>query len=299
MHPARRPRDRDPGEPRRLLATFDIDHAVVAPPPLLFDSPGRLSLDDLKSETSREPRLSFVAGGESLNPILQATPAARASPGLVNQFEGQAGRIARAGAAGFGELAVEHFSSNRGAHPYESSPADHPLLLGLADIAARERMPLEIHMEAVPEDMAFPDIPIRGGRNPERLRANIPAFETLLAHNRDACIVWLHAGWDLAGERTIELMRRLLEAHPNLVMSIKIDPRAPRRNAPLTEDGEIKPTWLSMLRAYPDRFFIGSDQFVDDPLDRLTAARAFVDALPGDLAPQVARDNARRLYRLS
>lgn len=298
QHPPRG-RVRDPGAPRRLLAPFGIDHAVIAPPPLLFDSPGRYSPEELKSETSGEPRLSFVAGGETLNPVLQATPAARVTADLIKRYVGQAERIARIGASGFGELAVEHFSANRGAHPYESSPADHPLLLALADVAAQERMPLEIHMEAVPQDMPFPPIPIRGGRNPDRLHANIPAFEALLAHNRDATIVWLHAGWDFTGERTPELMSRLLVAHPNLAMSVKIDPNGPRRTAPFNEDGEIKPGWLAMLRAHPDRFFAGSDQFADDPLDRLTAARRFVDALPEDLEPPIARDNARRLYHLS
>lgn len=53
--------------------------------------------------------------------------------------------IAKAGAIGFGEIAIEHLSSGRGAHPYESVPADHPLLFALVDVASRLSMPVDIH----------------------------------------------------------------------------------------------------------------------------------------------------------
>ena len=80
-------------------------------------------------------------------------------------------------------------------------------------------------------------------------------------------------------------------------MTIKIDAQL-RPTAPLAPDGRIKPAWLDLLRTYPDRFMIGSDQFADDDPERLAAARAFVDALPDELAPQITRQNALRLYRL-
>jgi len=58
----------------------------------------------------------------------------------------------------------------------------------------------------------------RAGRapNPASLHENITAFRRLLDHNPRARIVWVHAGWDLTGERTVALMRSLLEAHRNL-----------------------------------------------------------------------------------
>jgi predicted TIM-barrel fold metal-dependent hydrolase len=157
-------------------------------------------------------------------------------------------------------------------------------------------MPIDLHMEAVPADMPFPRR--RGNANPETVHENIAAFERLLAHNPAARIVWAHAGWDLTGERTPALMRELLARHPNLYMSIKIDPSGSRRTQPMTEDGTIRPAWIALLRAFPDRFLIGSDQFYDDPTERLTSVRAFVDALPDDLAHAVASENAKRVYHL-
>jgi len=54
-----------------------------------------------------------------------------------------------------------------------------------------------------------------------------------------------------------------------------------------------------MLRAFPDRFVVGSDQFYDSPPVRTERARNFVDWLPPDLAPLIAYENVRRIYRLA
>jgi predicted TIM-barrel fold metal-dependent hydrolase len=136
-----------------------------------------------------------------------------------------------------------------------------------------------------------------GGRNPAELQANLAAFERLLDHNRAASIVRAHAGWDLTGERTVALMRGLLERHANLYMSVKIDAGGSRRTMPM-DDAGVRDAWLQLLRAFPGRFVIGSDQFFVDGTGRLAHARAFVDALPPDLARLAGAENARRLYRL-
>jgi predicted TIM-barrel fold metal-dependent hydrolase len=230
--------------------------------------------------------------------MLQATPPERVSADLLHQFITLAEEIAAAGAASFGELAAEHFSSGRGRHPYESSPPDHPFLLALAVIAARRGMPIDLHMEAVPEDMSFPPDRPRGP-NPERIHANIARLECLLDHDRAARIVWLHAGWDLTGQRTLALMRGLLERHANLFMSIKYDHSGARDTAPFfPQGGDIRPGWVALLRDYPDRFMIGSDQFIGDDTERFESSRHLVDALPHDLAQRVASDNAKHIYRL-
>ena len=287
--------------PSALLAEMDrlcFDRVVLSPPPY---QPGASAphLPELRAVARQSPRFAFAAGGESLNPLLQATPAGQVSTDLLRRFSAMAEEIAAAGAASFGELAAEHFSSGRGRHPYESSPPDHPLLLALADIGARHAMPIDLHMEAVPEDMPFP--PERpSASNPPRLRANIGPLERLLEHNREARIVWLHAGWDLTGERRIPLMRGLLERHPNLTMSIKCDHSGARATAPFFPESQtLRPGWSAMLGAFPDRFMIGSDQFAGEETERLERVRALVDALPPELARQVASENARRIYRLA
>jgi predicted TIM-barrel fold metal-dependent hydrolase len=281
----------------RELDRFGVERAILSPPPL---PPGarRASLSEISAIARRAPRFAFAAGGESLNPILQSTPADHVSADLMQHFVAIAEEIAAAGAASFGELAAEHFSSGRGRHPYESSPPDHPLLLALADLAARHGMPIDLHMEAVPEDMPFPENRPQGP-NPERLFANVARLERLLDHNPEARIVWLHAGWDLSGERTLALMRRLLERHRNLAMSIKTDHSGAKPTAPFFPDsGDIRPGWIAMLSGFPDRFMIGSDQFLAEETERLDLSRRFIDALPAELKLRVASENARRLYRL-
>ena len=196
---------------------------------------------------------------------------------------------------------MEHFSFARRNpnHPYESARPDHPLLLALADIAAGYGMPVELHMEAVPRDMPFPNAERAGPPNPAYVHENITAFGRLLDHNPRARIVWLHAGWDLTGERTVALMRSLLAAHRNLFMSIKSDPAGTPETAPFMPGAGLKPGWLAMLQAFPDRFVVGSDQFYDSPPIRTERARNFVDFLPPDLARVIAYDNVRRIYRLA
>src|SRR5207244_9131706 len=85
---------------------------------------------------------------------------------------------------------------------------------------------------------------------------------------------------DLTGERTVPLMRSLLQKHPNLYMSVKLDETGSRRTSPFGPDNGLKPGWLMMLRDFPDRFVIGSDQFFDEGSERITLARKFIDALP-------------------
>ena len=282
-----------------LMGRFGVALAVLSPPPFPADRTGAYDAGEQAAVVRAHPgRFAFTAGGGSLNPLIQETSTDRVTADLASRFAREAAAIAAAGAAAFGELAAEHFSSRRGNHPYETAPPDHPLLLALADIAAGYGMPVELHMEAVPRDMPFPNRETAGPPNPPNLRANIAAFARLLDHNRRARIVWLHAGWDLSGERTVPLMRSLLEAHPNLYMSVKSDPAGSPQTAPFQRGGGLKPGWLAMLRAFPDRFVIGSDQFYDTPSPRTGRARRLVDLLPADLAPLVAYENARRIYRL-
>jgi hypothetical protein len=74
--------------------------------------------------------------------MIQAVDADRVTPKSIRDFEEESEALVKAGAVGFGEIAVEHFSSGRGGHPYESTSPDHPLLLALADIAAKHALPI-------------------------------------------------------------------------------------------------------------------------------------------------------------
>ena len=283
-----------------LMDRFGVSYAILAPPPLPAGREGAAGSPELQAVARQYPtRFAFSAGGESLNPLIQNTPPGNVTADVLRSFQEEARTIAEAGAAAFGELAAEHFSSRIGNHPYESAPPDHPLFLALADIAAQYNMPIELHMEAVPRDMPFPDANVAGPPNPASIVANIAAFERLLDHNPRARIVWVHAGWDLTGERTVPLMRALLERHPDLYMSVKSDNAGTPATAPFLPGGGLKPGWLAMLEAFPDRFVVGSDQFYDEPqIVRTYRARAFVDALPTEIARRIAYENIKHIYRL-
>jgi len=282
----------------RLMDEFAVEQTILLPPPFPEGHPGIYGRREIESLLrDGRGRLAMVAGGESLNPTIQGTAPDHVSARVMRDFRKEAEGIASAGAVGFGEIALEHFSSGRSHHPYESTRPDHPLLLLLADIAAERKMVIDIHMEAVPSDMPMPPAFRGRGLNPAELHANIAAFERLLDHNPETRIVWAHAGWDHTGERKVPLMRGLLERHPNLYMSVKIDSSGFPGTKPTGEDGG-RPGWIAMLRAFPDRFVIGSDQFFGDDTERLARVRGFIDALPPDLAELVARENALRLYRL-
>ena len=191
-------------------------------------------------------------------------------------------------------MTAEHFA---GATPYQYAPADHPLFLLLADIAAQYGVPINLHMEAVPRAMSLP-LAFKSPPNAPQLHANIPAFERLLAHNPRAKIIWAHAGADGTGFRTPELCRRLLQRHPNLYMEIKLDPGNVGQNFPMAGN-QIKPDWLKLLQDFPDRFIIGSDQHYPEPkgLQRWQAVVLLFNQLPADLRKKIGTENALRIYQ--
>jgi predicted TIM-barrel fold metal-dependent hydrolase len=245
-----------------------------------------------------------MGGGGTLNPMLQQAAALDLrDERLEREFKRRALSIARQGAAGFGEFTSEHRPS-ASTPSFQSAPPDHRLLLLLADIAASNEMPIVLHMEAVPETMPLPESWLLPGVDaPATLKANIAGFERLLAHNPRARIVWAHGGWDNTGYRTPELCRRLLAAHPNLYMEIKIDPKRPGENSPLNggASGSLKPEWLKLFEDYPDRFVLGSDQHYPlpgDAVERWQALTGFFNALPEELRRKFGVENVRRIYRL-
>ena len=304
------------GAARAALGVMDesrIKKMVVMPPPQDYSNAPNYDYDSFAGAIKRQPtRFAFLGGGGSLNLMLQAAGDSReVSNELKREFEDKASEILRQGARGFGEMTAHHLSHTSG-HPYESVAADHPLLLMLADIAARNDALIDFHLDVLPEDMKAPEW-LSSPPNPQILRGNLAAFERLLAHNRKAKMVWAHAGSDMLGHWTTELSRRLLEKHPNLYMSLRMAPGRAPQNHPLTRSNEIRPGWLRLLQDFPDRFVIGGDQFLAPPSLKgggpgmifsqrapmiRERTKAFLSALPADLSRKIAMENAMRLYRL-
>ncbi len=298
---------------RKAIGVMDkagIGKIIAMPPP----RPRRnFDVESLKNLAEKyAARIAFMGGGGSLNPMIQAAGhSSEVSDELREEFKGTAQRILASGAKGFGEITAHHVSLHR-SHGYERVPADHPLLLLLADIAAQHDVPIDMHFDPVPKDAETPSH-LDSPQNPPLLEENIKAFERLLGHNRGARIVWAHAGSDPVGWYTPKLVDKMLKKHPNLYFSIR--PVNKPRTKPVwnPKDG-INRAWTKVFKKHPDRFVLGTDSFVvsESYSGRESATRAFegrtviqregvnklLSALDDDLTYKISRANAERIYRL-
>ena len=278
---------------------------LILPSPFPAQSARSFDIELIQEAARKFPgRIAAMGGGGTLNPMLQeAANAGRTSPELEKRFRDRAHEIVRLGAVGFGEMSGSHRPSASTPFYYSVLP-DHPLLLLLADIAAEAGLPITLHLEAVPETMPVPaSWLVQGLAPPRELHANIASLERLLAHNARAKIVWAHGGWDNTGFRTPELCRLMLQAHRNLYMELKIDPKRPGLNSPLTggASGTLKPEWLKLFQDFPDRFVAGSDQHYpmpDDDVQRWEGVVTLFNQLPEDLRRKFGVENVYRIYRL-
>lgn len=308
-------RDRDfHGAVQEAAAIMDsagMRAMVLMSPPQVGGGSAIYDTTDFVGAIRRHPgRFAFLGGGGVLNPMLQGAPSAEVSEALRKRFEEAAEKIVAQGAAGFGEISAHHLSHLPG-HPYESVAADHPLLLLLADITARHGLVIDLHFDVITEDITLPP-KFSSPPNPPTLKANLAGFERLLAHNRNAKIVWAHAGSDFLGHWTPQLSRELFRRHSNLYMSLRLGGGVPQNLAFVPGTG-INPEWLAVFQEFPDRFVIGGDQFIASRFAQGTgpgmqfSARApmirqrtqnFLSLLPPELARKFAYENAERLYRL-
>lgn len=285
-----------------------ISAMILEPQPFPAETlPNKHDGDDLIPVTRRFPgKFWVVSGGGSLNGMLLSTPPQAVDEATRQHFRMQAKQVAQSGVKGFGEISVLHLS-HFPSHPFEEIPADHPLLMDLADVAARHDMPVDIHMDVVEHDIPVP-AHLSAISNQPRLNANLPAFERLLAAKPQTRFILAHAGWDPIGHWNVALSRRLLTEHPNLFMSLKLARSgAQAENAPMDGD-TLKPEWRDLLTTFPDRFVIGSDSFFAP--EKAGYAAGWTDFNPGlyglmlaqlplDVAQRIASDNAGRLFHLT
>ena len=296
---------------RKALQIMDAERIrtmFVMSPPRAREGPDTESLAEITKKYG--PRIAMLGGGGTLNPMLQeAGKSTEVSEVVRRQFEETAARIIASGAKGFGEIAAHHLSLAPG-HAYEAVSPDHLLLRLLADIAARHDVPIDLHLDPVPSDVATP-ASLGAAQNPPVLKANIEGFERLLAHNRKTKIVWAHAGSDPLGYFTPTLVRALIKRHPNLALSIR--PTSPRPGAVVHATGDVNEDWVAVLRDFPDRFVIGSDTmivathytgphtpriFANRGEGQWRGIRRLLSILPPDEARRIAYENAERLYKL-
>lgn len=300
-----------------VMNQHGIQKAIVMPPPQIPNQNGPGSYEFLLRVAEDYPgRLYLLGGGKDLNELIHRYQENEVTDDIREEFRQRAEAMIGAGVKGFGEMTALHYSF-RPRHPFEEVQADHPLFLLLADIAAEHDLPIDIHAEALAENTSRSEAFSRASpNNPPTSLRNIPGFERLLAHNREARIVWQHVGWDNTGHMTVDLLRRLLQAHPNLYMALKIRindfARQPMRNRPVDGKWNIKEEWMAVFEEFPDRFVMGVDEFINvawdsqgsAPGDLSGGARepfkgwSLLQQLPLELRRKVGRDNATRIYRL-
>lgn len=145
---------------------------------------------------------------------------------------------------------------------------DHPLFLALAEVAGRRDAVIDLHLDPIVGTKPLAD-GLKSPPNPKSQPDNVSAFERLLAHDRRAKIVWAHGGMDPFGGMTPQLVGRLMDAHPNLYMSLRVAPPTLGavtrlglriRNMLMDERG-LDPAWLAVLKRHADRFVLGTDSF--------------------------------------
>ena len=299
------------GGVQSALATMDrlgIARSLLMPPPIANSNQrNNHDIEDLAFARREHPQRFALLGGSTLNQMLHNTAAEQVDETVRQKFRARALEIARQGAVGFGEIAALHVSlpAMGPQHAYEMVPPDHPLLLLLADISAETGLPIDLHLDLVPEDMPLPQ-PLRANAlNPDTLRANLDGFKRLLAHNPKAPIVWSHVGFEALLSRPPARVRALLEAFPNLYMSFRLNRGAPHPAAALDQAGQFKPQWIALVEAFPERFMLGSDAFYErqgvargSSEQGLENLRRLVESLSEPARSLVARGNAQRLYRL-
>ncbi|RYF79317.1 MAG: amidohydrolase [Comamonadaceae bacterium] len=155
-------------------------------------------------------------------------------------------------------------------HLYDSANADGPVARKLMALAEQRELAVLAHVDDVAVDKLMAHTPSRG---------------------RDTRLIWAHTG---IGGAPVARVRELLERYPRLVGELSYRPG-------LTCDGGLLcPEWRALIEAYPTRFVIGSDTWVNqrwsDYDGLMQGYRRWLGDLPPALAQQVAWGNAAALF---
>lgn len=287
-----------------------VAKALIMPPPQAPAQKGGYTHQPMLSAIKKYPRrLYLMAGGGELNPMIVATAPGAVTESVKTDFKNKAQQILSDGAKGFGEMTALHFCFAQ-KHHFEQTNPDHPLFLLLADIAAQNNVPIDLHMEVVPNDQPISSqLADRCAENPAVVKANVGGFERLLTHNRGARIVWQHVGWDNTGHKSVAFLRQMLTNHPNLFMALKyVRPEREPFNVgnEMFDSGmKLRLEWLQLFKDFPDRFVIGADEFVGPANQpRRAGPPSFADTwslmgqLPENLRAKIGSENAIRIYQL-
>ncbi len=290
-----------------IMDSFDIKKTIFMHPPSAENAGNQSKEANVSTVVGLMPdRFFYGGGGSTLNSVIQGTPESGPVSAEVKQsFTETAQALVAAGAVVFGETTALHFSMAKN-HSFEETLPNTELFKHLADLAAQHGIPVDLHIDVVITTMDTPTFfaSIEGNHNPPQVQANVAAFEELLSYKREAKIVLAHVGRDTTGDMSAALMAKLLEAHSNLYLQISPVFGPLKTDTAIVDTSfQIRSEWLDLLKAYPDRFVLGSDAFYSESEDSskkaLVAVDKFLNRLPADLAYQIGCSNPVAIYGLS
>jgi hypothetical protein len=154
-------------------------------------------------------------------------------------------------------------------HLYDSANAEGPVARRLMELAQQKNLAVLAHVD---DD----------------------AIDRLLRHAPGARLIWAHTG---IGGAPVARVRALLTRYPGLMGELSYRPG-------LTDaDGHLSAEWKALITAFPDRFLVGSDTWVNarwiDYENLMRAARLWLGDLPPAVAQRVAWGNAAALFEVT
>ncbi len=273
--------------------------AVFLPIPQVHHDQSRYDYRELR-RVSRSERIRVAGGSGILGNILHGSETV--SSDQIEYFRSLAQSLADDGIVAFGEIGLYHFAIPRIGNKFGSVPLTHPLLDTLGDVAAKTGIPIDVHFDVVPRDSSLPK-QLAGAGNPGYLEANLAQFERFLSRNREAKIVWAHAGLEITPFRTAQLCADLLQRHNNLYMSIRLTRGSPKPSAAMDTSGQLKNEWKQLFTRFPDRFVFGSESMYGSSMSSMfdyqfVLYQKLLAQLPPTVARKIASENALIIYPL-
>lgn len=154
-------------------------------------------------------------------------------------------------------------------HLYDSANADGPIARRLMQLAQARDLVVLAHVDDV-------------------------AIDKLMVHAPRTRLIWAHTG---IGGTPPQRVRELFERHPTLWGELSYRPGLTQ------DDGQLTPGWRELLLAFPRRFVIGSDTWINQRWQHYEALmagyRTWLGGLPPEVARRVAWDNGAALFGLS
>lgn len=180
-------------------------------------------------------------------------------------------------ARGIGEIPLRHRKAE------VNYAADHPIVLGILDRAARYGAPVNLHVEY----------------------SYAKELDRALAHNPNATVIWAHAG-DAPPDVLAPMMRKHANLHADLSCRNPFFKRGrTAAEQSLADDrGIVKREWKDLFEEFPDRFLFGSDVGGQnqDRVSQLPEVVKFYRAVLGQLKPataaKIGHENAKRILRI-